>query len=651
MASRRLLFALWVPLASLVLLEVVLQIGALLVDPEASSPDLGDATTDTRILAVGDSWVAGAEAPPGEGFVDGLARVLPAQLGRPVDVINKGRSGANSAHVALTVLDTIDALRPRLVIVLVGQNNATNQYRVAEVEQRLAAAGGRPGPPAAPAVGLRTVKLARIILANLRGTEGYTEALVAPPAPLPPIPARQEDNEGRPVLQEALLEAGPGARYLQRAVFGEPEATGDEVVDAAWTTLFAAARRQEGSVEALATLRDGLAGPDAVLARYALLRRAREAGDWTGVREHGLALRAVAPRSALGDLGAAEAALLIGDWPVARALLTAASNRAPGFADVQDMACRFPAAASDRAVQEACEASPWGEPTELDRARVLEATLDPEGAAAQRAAWLERAPWDLETRVDLATWLAETGDLAGADAVMGIEAAGTLREPVRPEPAHWRYYVVRSAESADREVAKAAVERALADQPPGHRDAALLGVAAGVLSEYRFCDALPGVAAAWYAARGDAAGFGRVMQPCMARGDIAARLRALRPSAAGDVPAQLIEALSASAREPFDLLVRDLDLVLDAAASVDASVLLLDYPNPSDDHAFLAGLISDYAGSRSVDYLSLRAAFADRLEPDAWSDHLGPNGHCNARGYALMTELIAEHLARRGALK
>jgi len=646
MTSRRLLFALWVPLASLVLLELVLQAGALLVDPEASSAPVTDA--ETRILAVGDSWVAGAEAPPGQGFTDGLAAKLPDQLGRPVNVINKGRSGANSAHVALTVLDTIEVLQPDLLVVLVGQNNATNQYRVAEVEQRIAARQGREAAAPPSTSRLRTVKLAKILWANLKGSEGYGEAVVTPPPPLPTIPPPQVDNEGRPVLQEPLLEDGPGRAYLQRAVFEPPAPSGDPVLDAAWSTLFAAARRQQGPEEAVRTLSAALDGPHAVLARYALLRRAREAGHWSQVREHGLALRAH-PRGALRDLGAAEGTLLVGDWRVARALLTAAASRAPGFADAQDMACRFPAAAADRAIQEACEAAPWGEPTELDRARVLEATLDPRGAAQQREAWIERAPWDLETRVDAASWLAQSGDLASGDALMGLKPGGALTEPVRPQAAHWRYYVVRAAESGDREVSRDAVERALADQAE-RPDAALLGAAAAILSEYEHCDSLPDVAGAWYAARGDAAGYGRLMQPCMAAGDVAARLEALRPKVAEPVAPQLLEALTSSAREPFDLLVRDLDLVLDAAAAVDASVLLLDYPNPSTDHAFLARIIGEYAGSRPVDYLPLRAAFADRLRPESWEQHLGPNGHCNARGYALMSELIVEHLTRRGTL-
>ena len=628
------------PLASLLLLEVVLQIGALLVDPAARPvAPAGDGPT---ILAVGDSWVAGAEAAPGQGFVDVLAG---AWRDDGVTLVNRGRSGANSAHVALTVLDEAPALRPALILVLVGQNNATNRYRVAEVEQRLAERAGHVAPEA-PGVQLRTVKLARILWANLRGTEGYT---VDPPRPLPSIRPLQEDNEGRPILGEPLLEAGPGRQYLERQIHEAPTPTGDPIADAAWQLLFAAARRTVDPGPEPALLVSAV-GPHALLARYALLRRARELGEWGAVRRHGLAL-AELPRGALRDLGAAEGALLLGDWRTARALLASASNQAPGFADVVDMACRFPAEAADRAVQEACEFPLWGEPTALDRARVADGTLDPEGAAAAHRAWLDQRPDDLATRVDLAAWMAQAGDLAEADALMGLPAGGgPPPEPVRPEADHWRYYVLRSAEPGDRQAALEAVERALADQAQAPPDAALLGAVTAVLADYRACATLPPVADRWYRARGDASGYGRAMQRCMSPADVVTRLAGLRPPDAPEQPADLVAALGRSAGEPFALLHRDLDLVLETATAIQARVLLLDYPNPSDDHGVLAGVLAEYAASRSVERVGLRAAFADRLTPDQWAAHLGPNGHCNAQGYALMAELIAEHIDRTAML-
>ena len=135
--GRRLLFLLWTLVASLFLLELVLQVAALFF--KAPAVDLAEDVDPeaVRVLAVGDSWVEGAEAPEGEGFVDHLGRELRTTKGEPVQLFNLGRTGANSAHVALTVLDEAERIRPSVILVLVGQNNASNFYRVAEVEERI----------------------------------------------------------------------------------------------------------------------------------------------------------------------------------------------------------------------------------------------------------------------------------------------------------------------------------------------------------------------------------------------------------------------------------------------------------------------------------------------------------------------------------
>ena len=70
------------------------------------------------------------------------------------------------------------------------------------------------------------------------------------------------------------------------------------------------------------------------------------------------------------------------------------------------------------------------------------------------------------------------------------------------------------------------------------------------------------------------------------------------------------EALARAGNRPLALLERDLDIVLEEARRLDAAVLLLDYPNPSDDHAALARLIEEYATSRATPRVSLRSGFA-----------------------------------------
>lgn len=649
------LFAGWTLFTSLLLLEGALQVGALLARPNASAPSppaASDSAAELTILTVGDSWVAGAEANIGEGFVDRLAERLPGALGIPVRVINRGRSGANSAHVALTVLDEAEKLDVDVILVLVGQNNSTNFARVAEVEARIKAGVGASPPESSSGFTLRTVKLVRLVIANLRGSEEYTEQIAgdAPPPPLPSIPDLAFDIEGRPVLSEPLLQTAPGEHYLQRRLDVPVPASDGPLVQTAWEVLFTAARHEVPATDALAALD---AAPGNVLARYALLRAARSRGDWHAVEQQGSALDGMEPRGALTDLGAAEAALLRGDWLRSRALLTAASHRAPGFADVQDLACRFPAEASNLGVQEACEFVPWAsEPAPIDVARVADGTLRPEDSAKARAAWLEQAPWDLETRVDLALWYAHTGDIARADALMGFDGPSDqpMPSPVRPEAHHWRYQVLRNAELGGPAIALAAVDAAISELDPTP-DAALLGAIVSVLAEYEECDQLVPITERWYRVRGDVVGAARALGRCLPPDEVASSLAAIR-SAWDDTPAiSSFDALSRAGNHPLAMLERDLDLVVGEARRISANVLLLDYPNPSEDHAALSALISEYAAGRAVPKAPVRESFADRLDPEAWADHLGPNGHCNATGYDLMAQVITPSIARLPRVK
>ena len=276
----------WVLVASIVLLEVALRLGAsLLVDeaPEFSS------TADEgayRVLAVGDSWVAGAEAPEGQGFVDHLGRDLPAKIGdgRPVQMVNLGRTGANSAYVALTVNEALPALRPDLVVVLVGQNNSSNFYRVAEVEELLGEKSERRWLDQ-----LRVVKLARIALANFRGDSGYRRDR---PQSLPAIPPLMRDNEDTPLNQLRVLAPPAGQNYLFRRLGESAEASADPIEQLAWDLLGRTVVRDLTSAATVAEELRAAAGLSSegrqdepapvqndrdVLVRYALLRFARRA--------------------------------------------------------------------------------------------------------------------------------------------------------------------------------------------------------------------------------------------------------------------------------------------------------------------------------------------------------------------------------------
>jgi lysophospholipase L1-like esterase len=665
--GRRLSFVLWTVVASLVLLELVLQVAALFF--KAPPAALGEHVDPDaiRVLAVGDSWVEGAEAAQGQGFVDHLDRELSAIAGgAAVQVFNLGRTGANSAHVALTTLDEAERIRPALILVLVGQNNATNFYRVAEVEERIGEDGGR----SRLIDRSRVVKLARILLANARGGSDYREGdeegdEEVTPAPLPEL---VWDDQGRPVITAPLLITPTGAHYLRRELEQPPE-TGSHLRDLAWRVLFNTARRDLDAAQADAAelaVEFGwpatAAGPSAplaateteLLARYAMLRLARARRDWRSVRYHGGAAIGYEPRGTLCDLASAEAHLLAGDWRTARRLLLAAHNRAPGLVDTVDLAGRFPEQARDPDIYEALEFQPAAEVLPAwEQADVVERALfDPEGAAPHRYRWLEERPDDQLIRIDLAVWLLANGRRAEADALAGV-APGLLDDRVPHPPTAdlglWRFHVSRALFSGDRDYALEAVSDALEVFELG-ADAPLLRAMAEALSAHSSCDQLPAVADRWFAASADANGYSRVLAPCMEPGEAARRLARLRPAWGPLGDEQAWTALVRAGRRPFDLLYRDLDLVVAEASRLDADVVLLNYPNPSDDHTALRDILADYASTRPVVYIDLWGRFEARFDVHEWQARLGPNGHCNAAGYREMADGILEELVTRGLM-
>jgi lysophospholipase L1-like esterase len=659
--TRRALFVLWSVGAAIVLLEVILRMGAFLVreEPTESSAD----PMALRVLALGDSWVYGAEAPKGQGFIDVVAQRLPElSNGRSVQMFNHGRNGSNTAHVALTAIDQMKRLQPELLIVLVGQNNASNFYRVAEVEERL----GRIPPPDRLGDQLRVVKLARIVWANYQGSSEYLGDQDKEGRELPEIPDISTDEWGNPIATVgSLMQTAAAQDYLQRQVGSPPKPSGNRTTDLAWTLLYSAIRRDfvaaKAAEDALLTDRNwtteasgasapDVGGPEDVLARYALMRLSRERGDWRGVRYHGGALLDVEERNVLSDLGAAEASLLAGDWRRSRALLTASHNRLPGFLDTIDMAARFTPQARDAQVYEALEFQPIAAGLAHERARFLSMTFDYDGAAEARRDWLAEHPEDLAVAVDQASWLIEMGRPDEAATTLAASPLPETERSLPPEeksPDRWRYTLARLSESGNRQQSIDAVARALKH---AEADAALLDLATQVLSSHEACEELPEVAAKWYLARGDANGYAERLAPCMPSGEAAHHLAGLREEWGPLGDSASWTALVKAGHRPFALLYRDLDLVLDAATENGAQVLVLNYPNPSEDHVVLRDVIGDYSSTRAVHYLDLWSLFDARFSQSEWQEHLGPNGHCNAEGYRVMADAIIRFLRERRVL-
>lgn len=101
---------------------------------------------ELRILCIGDSHTYGAGVEPDEAYPRQLeARLEPRFAPRPVQVINAGFPGVNSAFVAHRLGERIDQFDPTLVIVWVGANNRWNSLETGDDGGDGAAGGGGSG--------------------------------------------------------------------------------------------------------------------------------------------------------------------------------------------------------------------------------------------------------------------------------------------------------------------------------------------------------------------------------------------------------------------------------------------------------------------------------------------------------------------------
>ena len=594
-------------LATLIGLELALQGLAWVL---AGDPQVEQVQPDpdaTRVLVLGDSWTVGSDAGPGEGFVARTAAAL-ADRG-PVQLLNLGLPGSNSAHAALNAMDTVPTFRPHMVWVLVGQNNGSSFARVAELEERLGAAGSVRWWDE-----LRLVKLARIIAANWRGRWGG------------PGPAAQGDPGP---LALGPLDSPTGRAYVQREPL-PPDAP------AAWGLLYGALEPGAAAPGALRARAERLAAePDTAgdpVARYALLRLAVVEGRWGDVRAHGEALEELAGGTVLGALGGVEVDLLAGRWRRAAQRIEATLNALPGFPDAQRVGARVPPAATSWELLEQLERPPAGRYLDSDWSRIGRVPVRSweqlaDGVAGDRLD--PEALGDVE-RDRLALWLAELG--------RSRDAARVASE--RPRGA-WAVFQRSEAPQVDD-----AALAAWLDGGPLPVDG--LGRAARVWVERGRCDrALPAVEA-WFRARGDGAGFVGLASRCGGVDEAIDRLDALR-GVWGAAPQRRWEALLRAGRRPEALLLRDLDLILEQAQAAGAQLVLLNYPV---DEVFddLRVVLDGWAASRPVLYVDIYSDFRRRLDEQAWAARMAPGGHCNAEGYGEMARALLDALDRSGRL-
>ncbi|MFY9345614.1 MAG: GDSL-type esterase/lipase family protein [Planctomycetota bacterium] len=122
---RRFLFLVWALVGSLLLLELVLQASSLVVWLLQPAPAQPTIESGQSIVCVGDSWTHGIGASDASttSYPAVLQELLRARTGQPWTVANCGQSGQNSRDVLERLPGQLQEYRPRLLCVLVGQND------------------------------------------------------------------------------------------------------------------------------------------------------------------------------------------------------------------------------------------------------------------------------------------------------------------------------------------------------------------------------------------------------------------------------------------------------------------------------------------------------------------------------------------------
>lgn len=377
---------------ALAIAEACLQVLAAVLDPEARIPpgtELPPPDPDSwRVIAVGDSWVAGAEAEAGSSFIDVFAEEVERETGRPVQVYNLGQSATNSSQALLRVVETVDWVRPDLVVALTGANNMLHDKGVEDAASVLGE-DVRLSPAWRILGWSRVYRVARQVLIVLRTPERRPGAEAPTPDPVPDLlyGSGGADPGGRlglpappPVLPAAAPHLEWSDLYFRRDFATglawvlatdpvDPASRAQRGVLKAWEALFLA--HLERFEEAEAAARESLdLGGDAATAWEALAIaaelqdrplvaakhriRAAEVDSpsdgypWFAVRARGLVLL---------DLEA---------WEAAEAWLMAAQAEQPGNLEVLLGLSRLPSATRGARVGEVLAEGPRGKVSQIE---------------------------------------------------------------------------------------------------------------------------------------------------------------------------------------------------------------------------------------------------------------------------------------------
>ena len=361
--------------------EGVLYVGSVAVGPQSRLPE-GEGIPDPipeaiRVVAVGDSWVFGAESEPEEAFIEVFRRRVAASTGKPVQIYNLGVSASNSSQALVRLHGLIEAVEPQYVVALTGANNLLHDTGVADAAS-LMGQDARMVPGLTGLSRLRVVRFARLLWINYFSDVGDRElATPGDPARAPALLAMSggTDPTGSTGLPKSPVidpipvfsnlpwwEAFERRRWeigaAQVSAATPPTQAPSEVgLMRAWEALFLALLGRPDAREAAEAALE-LGGDDAVA--YEALAVVAERGNrpLEALQHRIRAAGAVGGHPWIAARARALALMELEMWEPAQAWLLAVLDASPGNLEALTALARLPAATRTPAVDAHLEEGP-----------------------------------------------------------------------------------------------------------------------------------------------------------------------------------------------------------------------------------------------------------------------------------------------------
>lgn len=355
-------------------LEGGLRIASVVVGPQTHHVDAADVPAALpnaiRVVAVGDSWVYGAESEPDEAFIEVFRTRVEAATGSPVQVYNLGVSASNSAQALVRLHAAIETAQPHYVVALTGANNLLHDRETAEAA-RLMGEDARLVPGLTWLSGSRVVRLVRLFWITLwrAPVPSATTDLSAAP-PLLSVAGGTNPTGSTGLPSAPAIEPIPtfdGMPWWQAFVrrqweIGLAQVTGATPPDdtdaqrgllAAWEALFLAQLDRFEEAEAKAALALQLGGDEAVAHEARAVAADRQNRPMEGL-QHRLRAADSVDRGHPWIAARARALVLmeLEMWEPALVWLLAVLDAVPGNLEALTAIARLPSAARTPAVEE-----------------------------------------------------------------------------------------------------------------------------------------------------------------------------------------------------------------------------------------------------------------------------------------------------------